>query len=108
MANGFCPHDAAGREIGAERRQMRHSSNSFDASDEFLPILRIFFATPRNEKNRTPNVWVVGRKSHRGIVTQCVQRYDTRTTALRYSTSGEIVDSPGNAAPTGQRAHETE
>src|SRR5438132_8090186 len=36
MANGFCPHDAADREISAERRPMRHSSNSFGASRRIL------------------------------------------------------------------------
>jgi hypothetical protein len=61
MANGFCPHDAAGQEIGAEARPMRHSSNSFEASRRIPPIGRVFFATPRNEKIGCPTFWVVER-----------------------------------------------
>jgi len=44
----------------------------------------------------------------RARATQRAQRHDTPTTALRYSTSGEIVDLPGHAAHAGQRAHRTE
>jgi hypothetical protein len=47
MANGFCRSGATCREIDEERRVMRHSSNSFDASVQILAIMPRLF---RNTK----------------------------------------------------------
>jgi len=47
MANGFWLNDAACRWIGAERRVMRHLSNSLAASQpNSARRARVFFATP--------------------------------------------------------------
>jgi len=76
-------------------------------ADEFPPIQRVFFATPRNEKADHPTFgWSDGTCG--ALVTQHAHRHDTSTTAPPYSTSGEIVDLPGHAALAGQRAHRTE
>jgi hypothetical protein len=44
MANGFYRDGAARGEIDAERRMMRHSSNSFDVSGQMSAALAASFS----------------------------------------------------------------
>jgi hypothetical protein len=49
MANGFFLNETASAEIDAERRMVRHSGNSSNATRQILRQIRVFSATP-NEK----------------------------------------------------------
>jgi len=43
MANGFCLNGAACREIDEERRPVRHSGNSLDATLQISPVVPRLF-----------------------------------------------------------------
>jgi hypothetical protein len=47
MANGFFLNETASMEIGAERRMVRHSGNTSDATWQILRSIRVFSATPK-------------------------------------------------------------